>query len=145
MLWHGKNFRGFLNKASQVLFNKTGTSLNSTNVQDAISEIDSNLSVQDVSSLVTVTHASITSAKISAHKLGKLVFISLSAIETSADIANWQVLFTVDASISSLQPVCVNIKNGTNIYMSANGISIRTLGDTLPAGSYAISFMYLTN
>lgn len=44
MIWHGKNFRGFLNKASQVLFNKTGTTLNSTNVQDAICEINSNLS-----------------------------------------------------------------------------------------------------
>lgn len=43
MLWHGKNFRGILNKASQVLFDKIGTTLNSTNVQDAICEIDSNL------------------------------------------------------------------------------------------------------
>lgn len=44
MLWHGKNFRGFLNKAKEVLFNNTGTTLTSTNVEDAIKEVNSNLS-----------------------------------------------------------------------------------------------------
>lgn len=43
MLWHGKNFRGFLNKAKEVLFNNTGTTLTSTNVEDAIKEVNSNL------------------------------------------------------------------------------------------------------
>ena len=55
MLWHGKNFRGFLNKASQVLFNKTGTTLQSDNVQDAISEIDGNLTPNPVTISYTWT------------------------------------------------------------------------------------------
>lgn len=43
MIWHGKNFRGFLHHALQVLFDNTGTTLSSTNVEDAIKEVNSNL------------------------------------------------------------------------------------------------------
>lgn len=43
MLWHGKNFRGFLNKAKEVIFDNTGTTLQSTNAEDAIKEVNSNL------------------------------------------------------------------------------------------------------
>ena len=44
MLWHGKNFRGFLHHALQILFDNTGTTLSSTNVEDAIKEINNKLS-----------------------------------------------------------------------------------------------------
>lgn len=43
MKWHGHDFRGFLNKAREVLFDKTGTTLQSDNVQDAIVELNSDL------------------------------------------------------------------------------------------------------
>ena len=56
MLWHGKNFRGFLNKASQVLFNNTGTDLISTNAEDAIKEVNSNLSAHTFGSVVNISN-----------------------------------------------------------------------------------------
>ena len=43
MLWHGKNFRGIINKAKQMIFDNTGTDLISTNAEDAIKEVNSNL------------------------------------------------------------------------------------------------------
>ena len=55
MLWHGKNFRGFLNKAREVLFDNTGTTLQSDNVQDAISEIDSDLSKHNIGNVVDLS------------------------------------------------------------------------------------------
>lgn len=43
MLWHGKNFRGILQYAKQMIFDNTGTDLISTNAEDAIKEVNSKL------------------------------------------------------------------------------------------------------
>lgn len=43
MLWHGKNFRGILTKAKEMIFDNTGTNLVSTNAEDAIKEVNSNM------------------------------------------------------------------------------------------------------
>lgn len=43
MLWHGKNFKGFMNYAKGILFDNTGTNLVSTNAEDAIKEVNSNM------------------------------------------------------------------------------------------------------
>ena len=46
MIWKGKNLRGFLHHAIDVLFNNTNTGLSSTNVQDALAEIGNDLSAR---------------------------------------------------------------------------------------------------
>ena len=44
MKWHGKDLRGFLHRAADVIFDNTNTGLSATNVQGAIDEVCSNLS-----------------------------------------------------------------------------------------------------
>ena len=77
MLWHGKNFRGFLHHALQILFEKTGTTLQSTNGEDAIKELDSNLSHESVS--VNINNGD---------TWGTLLTRLYSAIDTSK-VTNW--------------------------------------------------------
>lgn len=55
MLWHGKNFRGIINKAKEMIFDNTGTDLISTNAEDAIKEVNSNLSKHTLGTIVNIT------------------------------------------------------------------------------------------
>lgn len=56
MLWHGKNFRGIINKAKEMIFNNTGTNLVSTNVEDAIKEVNSNLYAHSNTTATEITN-----------------------------------------------------------------------------------------
>ena len=83
MLWHGKNFRGIINKAKQMIFDNTGTDLISTNAEDAIKEVNSKLSIHDYTTLSDVVSTTgitdlATPSIRYCRKQGKTVYLSFA-------------------------------------------------------------------
>lgn len=84
---NGKILSGLPNHAKDIVFDNTGSPLNSTNTEDAIKEVNSNLTVQDITSQVNIVNSNVSSCKV--YRLGHL--IQIDVILTQA-IANTNVI-----------------------------------------------------
>lgn len=140
MLWHGKNFRGIINKAKQMIFDNTGTDLISTNAEDAIKEVNSNLSPTSVS----VTYGTgVTAESGGVYRMGKLVIVQVR-LNTTSSMTDGIVSGLPTPKNTSTSGGIISVDNNKNIPISINGFGVVNASTAVSAGTLLLSTAYFT-
>ncbi len=130
--------------ADEVLFDPTGTSLSSTDVEGAIKELD-----EDISGYTTLIgnptyFGSSNLNKLYYSKIGKIV-VGSGRIITTVDKPSGQVNYlfnNLPIPAGFVSPVLDNSGNGS-IIISGDGLLTSNL--VITAGAYNLSFCYITS
>lgn len=127
MLWHGKNFRGFINKAKEMIFDNTGTDLVSTNAEDAIKEVNSNLEHETISipiqngdtwkTLFNRVYSTIDTSKVTLWSM----FIISGTIIFKVDSVSNLYFVRVAGSPTGVFAATARLQNGTSTYTISTG------------------------
>lgn len=141
MLWHGKNFRGIINKAKQMIFDNTGTDLISTNAEDAIKEVNSNLAIQTV----PVSYASgVTLDGGGVYRMGELVIVQMR-LNLSSSITNNIVTSLPTPKGVSGSGGHVIVTNNKQANISIDGFGNIYTSASITAGILLVSCAYFAN